>query len=408
MPEEFQPKNAPETKPLKVEQPKEPPKEVLDIKFSLDDLPKNGDVAAPIQLPKVERESEKKHDATKPEDRPRDESGKFIPVSGEKRDTEGAGKTEQGDTGGDKPSSVLKPPTKVEGKETAKVEGQKAEVRQVAPQDPKAKKERDYTGFSAEEVTHLKAMSNEAFAYTSKLIKDNKELAKLKDGSFLQHPDAYILTPDYQNTIQEIQRAEVESKAWRDALVLCEEGKAFKTPIGFNKQTGQLVFSEEMQPTADLKVQLADVLSQVNGVKNNLQGKLSNMGEQFKQRVATDRQMAQAEREKRFAWVAKPEMLDWTVATKAGDIPIKQIKEDFKAVFPPYDRSTVGVEVAADLMVAFLILEGELQNALAGKTTAEVKMEEVKRAEPSSDAAERQIGTEIGGVKHFSLEGLPK
>src|SRR6267378_910184 len=79
-------------------------------------------------------------------------------------------------------------------------------------------KQRDYTSFNAEETKILKAMSNEAFAYTSNLIKQNKELSGLKDASYLQHPNAYVLDPRFQEEQQNIQYFQQEAAYWQQQL----------------------------------------------------------------------------------------------------------------------------------------------------------------------------------------------
>lgn len=87
---------------------------------------------------------------------------------------------------------------------------------------------------------------------------------------------------------------------------------------------------------------------------------------------------------------------------------IQNISDYAMSLFPPYMRNTQGVEVAADLFAALQIYGQEIRELKAGKQVAEVRAEEVTRAEPTSrNTPVNDNKGRINGVKEFSLSGLP-
>ena len=386
--------------PLTPQMPSEPPAEVLKMNFEMD-RSLLGNVEAPIQLPEKKVETPSSDTTDKKQDEPKaDEFRKEEPKPEDK--TAIQQKEDKPKTDG-----ILKPPGKKEEKTDKKVDA--SETKLITLPDPKSKKDRDYTGFSAEEATHLKQMSNEAFEYTTKIIKENKELAKNKDGAFFQHPDAYTLHPDYRQTQVQSMMADSEAQAWKSALIACKSGKKFKVPTAFDTKTGNIILSEEVEPSEAAEEELRSKMNTCTNIQQQLNGKLENLAQTFKTRTATDMQAIQSERAKRFEWATKPELLDYTLNfPETGDVSLKQIKEDFKNLWPPYLRNNPVMEVASDIFIALRIQGAQLEQALAGQTKAEVKTSEVKRGEPSSMARQGQQGEEIGGVREFSLAGMPR
>ena len=105
----------------------------------------------------------------------------------------------------------------------------------------------DYSKFSQDEVRELKQMSNQAKVFAAKLIEENKDLRKVKDSTYLQHEEAYVLDPGFKEAQSGVYLAQTEAQAWEDALLAIKDGKPFVQPIGRDPKTGALVFSKEMQ-----------------------------------------------------------------------------------------------------------------------------------------------------------------
>ena len=63
------------------------------------------------------------------------------------------------------------------------------------------------------------------------------------------------------------------------------------------------------------------------------------------------------------------------------------MKSDFAGLLPPYYASHPLTDVACDLFVALQIYANELRSLRSANSTTQTKLEEVKRAEPTSSAA---------------------
>lgn len=398
---------------LTPEQPKAPPKEVLNREFSMGDF-KPGE-SAPIQLPEqqlTDDEKETQEAARKlakrgAELRKQEQEGKKDDKPGEQVQDEKQGTHTKPSTSVE---GVLKPPQAKETSKTGEQANQqvkgKSDIVPISPVQPAG---RDYTGFSQDEVKVLKQMSNEAFEFASKTIKENKELSKLKDSTYLQHPDAYTLSPDYRQAQNEIQFATVEGNGWRDALLLCRQGKPFKLPQGINTETGQLVWSDQLvQPSDTAELELQRLMTESYSIANQRKGALQQLATNFKNRVQTDTQQIQAEAARRFAWVSDPKLMDHIVEVDGvGPKSLKQIKEDFTSLFPPYLRNNLATDIAAHMMIAMVIQKAQLTAALANQQVAETLQKDQLRAEPTSSVRPGPKPEEIGGVREFSMEGMP-
>lgn len=380
--------------PIKVvEQAHTPPPEVLKQEFKMDDglFDSKPEEGRTIIQDKSGLEKEAK--LVKPEGETEVvEAKEKAPAIREEKKEEPEEKQEE------KKPSFLKPP--VEKKE----EKQKAEVKQVVPKEKQA---RDLTGFSEEEASHLRQMSNAAFEFTAKLIKEKKELEKSKDNTFLQHPDAYTLSPQYKELSSKTTLAQREGEYWTACLEQLEQGNPIRDLNGWNAD-GTPVLGTEYKPTTRLVEQVRLAMSNAYNIAQQSAKELQAYPQQFKTNIQKDLGTIQEERAKRFAWVADPKFLDYTLDMGDGnEVPIKEIRKNFIDWFPPYLQSNPATEAAADLFVAFRIQSLELEQARNGQKTAEVKQEEIKRGEPSSSTKPGKQPDAINGVREFTLAGLP-
>lgn len=299
------------------------------------------------------------------------------------------------------PAPILKPPAGKAGEPTTK--GKEVVKTIGLPTGG----QRDYTGFSTEEVSAFKQMSNEAFALSSKVIKENRELKKLEGSTYLQHEHAYILDPEFQQTNVRAQRVRSEAEHWRQQLVLADAGKAIKPIRGWDNRTGQMVLGEDIQPNAGL---IEDIRSNFNTCQNmggQLAQQLEGFPQKYSSRIKEDTQAVEHEIKTRFAWEADPKLMDHTLSVEFEDGPrelsLKQIKEDFTGLFPPYLRQSLGVRVAANMMIALKIQDAQLKQFQAGAQVQETLKEERRLGEPTSEVrpAAQATGKAVNGVTEF-------
>jgi hypothetical protein len=404
---------------LTPEMPSEPPKEVKEMTFTFDPNFATrgvGDSTVSIDHKEVKTDTaEVKKDNEKPEliIKSPTEKVEDKTKSEEKKDEK------KEEVKKDEPKSVLKPPTEVK-KEDVKVEDKSKEQEKsgaIKPITPvKEHKEGqdafDYNGFTPQEQINLKNMSRQSREYTANLIKENKSLAALKEATYLQHDQGYTLSPEYQQLQSKGYFAQTEGQCWEQALLAIKAGKKFRDITGFDPKTGKPVMSEEREPSDADEIRVQNNLSACSSAIQQVGQQLQVFPQRFKQQIQTDLQAVEAVRKERFAWVADPKLLDYSVNVEGqGDKKLRDVKSDFKSVLPIYWQSSPIAEVASDLFVAMIIQGAELREAKNGQTVAQIKNEELKRGEPSSDTQpikKEQNGILANGVPSvFSLDGMP-
>lgn len=410
---------------IKPEQPLEPPKEVKDMTFNFNPDVLSGDGGAttitdghgqvikeepksPVEGVVPVGDSEAKGKANKEEAPPKPET---VPAP-KKETTQPEPKKE----------SLFKAP-----KETSAAEkvldpvppkkevpsGDKPLIKPITLGEKKQEQEPiDYSKFSQDEVRELKQMSNQAKVFTAKLIEENRDLKKVKDSTYLQHEEAYVLDPGFKETQAGAYLAQTEAQAWENALIAIKDGNPFVQPIGRDPKTGALIFSKEMQADTRDELRISQNLQACLNEYRNRTGQLQQYPVRYKQQIQQDLQVISDVRKSMFAWQADPKLMEFSIPTENGDKKVKEIIGDFKNKFPAYMRSHPAVDAAADLMCALVYRTAELNEALKGKGAAEIKEDEARRAEPSSDARETGAGfTQVNGHKipqTFSMEGLDK
>jgi hypothetical protein len=294
----------------------------------------------------------------------------------------------------------LKPPVTALKEEVVEGGEKKEVIKKITPVQGKV--QRDYTGHTDEEVTAFKKMSDEGYTFTKKLITENKELAKLKGSTYLQHEQAYVLDPDFQKMQTDQYFANKEASYWKDQLILMDLGKPWK-PIERWDQQGNPVLGAERQPTKADEEQVRMYMNNSFNVANQLSSAIQQYPSRYKDRVKNDMSLINQERANRFAWVSDPKLLDHTVNIEGlGDRSIKQVREDFAKLFPEYLRPHPAVEIAADLMVSLRLAQGELAELQNGKTVESIKEKEQEKVEPSSRQKPRGEGKKTHGVTEFS------
>ena len=226
---------------------------------------------------------------------------------------------------------------------------------------------------------------------------------------FFQHPQAYVLHPDYQRITSEHQYANAEANAWMEQLVKIEEGEEWTPLIGVDQKTGKFIYGDKRKPTIQDKEAVRSSMMRCQQVAQGAQAQLQMMPQQFQQQINTDLSAINQERAKRFDWVADPKLLDFEMELEGiGKKKVGDIRNDFVSLFPAYHRQTPGVEVAADLFVALQVYAQRLREAEGNAAIQQTLKEEVKRVEPTSSTRQKANAKGVNGVTEFSLDGLPE
>lgn len=293
--------------------------------------------------------------------------------------------------------SVLKPPTEEKKTEFLKEvdKSKSAEVKTtstIKPITPKEKKEEqdtfDYTKYAPQEQTNLKNMSRQSREFTAKLIDENKQLSALKDANYLQHEQGYTLSPEFRELQVNNYKAQIEGQCWEKSLLDIKAGKDFQEIVGFDKDNNPIL-SHPKKATDRDEIRINNNMGACINASRQFEGKLQEFPNQFKGRINQDLQIIQQVQKERFAWHQDPKLLDYSVNVEGkGDIKLRDVKSDFKNMWPVYLQNNPAVDVAADMFVAMQIQGAELREALNSKQVSQIENEEIKRGEPSSDSRE--------------------
>jgi hypothetical protein len=382
--------------------------------FSIEQLPptSNEPIAEVEKLPELPAGEGEQIDTTKP----KEEEVKPVAKPAVAKEVEKPKEGEEEVTKGELTKEKEEPKEKEEVKE----KGIKRFLKPPAGSKPREGEEVkpsngdiDIRKYSPQEQTVLKNMSVQSRRFVAEVLDKNKELAKRSDGQWFQHPNAYVLHPEFQQARSEVQAAEAEGNYWAEQLALAKEGKEVTPLIGFDEK-GNPRYGPAIKPDekGQVEEQLRIALTQCNQVANQRKGDLDKMKKNFKQVMDNDLQVINQERENRFEWVKDPELLKHSLTVddgKGGQIEksIDQIRKDVTSLFPPYMSSHPAVQTSADLMVALIIARAELAEANNAKQVETIKEKEEERVEPSSEHRKADVkpSGKFGGVKSFSIEG---
>jgi hypothetical protein len=129
---------------------------------------------------------------------------------------------------------------------------------------------RDYTGVSDEVKPLLERMSNEAFNHfkplvlelpklQQKLTESEKRITELSSGrppeNYNEHPDGYILSPEFSQAAKEVQEANIVATHWQQQFDAVEGGALKYKTLGRDAQ-GNLCTTGEVDAGADAKSKL--------------------------------------------------------------------------------------------------------------------------------------------------------
>lgn len=162
---------------------------------------------------------------------------------------------------------------------------------------------RDFTGFTDDERKALKKLDNPRFNKIAPLWRDLKAKAaeaeqikaqntklqqQLKEGgipdSWVEHPNAYQLSPKYQELSNKVGMLEFEENFYREQAVAVMEGKDWQRIEGYNN--GQPVLSGPLKADNRASVWLNAGVSKLAAMKGQTEGQISLLQQQFSQQYS--------------------------------------------------------------------------------------------------------------------------
>lgn len=300
----------------------------------------------------------------------------------------------------------LRPPKGKDDKSKDKKEDEKNADGTIKAPAPKSNEQKafDYTGYSAPEIAALRSMSKESREFTTNLIKQNKELAKESKNQYYQHPQGYILSPEFRDLQNSQYTVNFETKHWETQLKLLKEGKPIKDLKGFDNR-GQPVYGEELKPTDALEENVRHALQTSYNLKANLSAKINEFPKLYDNYIKVNDSAVKDEFKKRFTWEADPKQLDCVVNVAGfGDKSIRQIRDDLKSILPVHYRTGLMTDLACNFLAGMAIAKAENIELQEQLNVEKLKSDEVRRAEPSSGGKPPKPKETVHGVGEFTYD----
>lgn len=166
------------------------------------------------------------------------------------------------------------------------------------PAEPVGHRTRDYSKFHPDDAAILRKLPNELFAKYSvelpklraaaeKAAELEKKVAETEAGpKYLhEHPEAVILTPEYRNTVNDLQQTEFEANHYREQLLRIRRGEAWRIIEGFDKNGNPVYGPERPAPEGsqiDLQADIAvtqaynRLMTDADGLKTRLSSMVTN------------------------------------------------------------------------------------------------------------------------------------
>lgn len=159
---------------------------------------------------------------------------------------------------------------------------------------------RDYSGFDAEETEALKHVGNKSFAsiapklrllkaITGEVEKKNAEIAQLKTGkqmlpdNYFEHPQAFILTKDYNENAGYLNQATQVQRHWQQQMANIRKGEPWISLEGFDKN-GRAVYSDKKVADVDSEMEVMGYLQHSINQVGDFQKKVMGIESSFRDR----------------------------------------------------------------------------------------------------------------------------
>lgn len=264
----------------------------------------------------------------------------------------------------------------------------------------------DYTGFAPEEIAALKQMSTQAKDTAAKAFKELREMKAKAPDIYYQHEEGYTLDPHYKELAQNIDFTAQEVEHWKQQLLAVRQGKPWMLLRGYDDK-GRPILDGPHPATDKDDINISTALQVVTGNLGQLQQQRANYGQQYRQRIQQDNAVLQAEMANRFDWVKDPTKLEMKVdiGGKAGEVTIKQMREDFKGLFATYHHGNPVLDMASNMFAALQIYGARIRELEGNKQQQQRLTEDILTSEPVLET--KQDGGKQEGVE-FDMQGIPE
>ena len=253
-----------------------------------------------------------------------------------------------------------------------------------------------------EDLKFAREMSNPAKKHFGSRLKALREGIDPKPATFFDHPQGYVLLPEYGDQLKQLNKVKSEQEFWQKQLSLIEDGENFKVIEGVDEQGNPVISEKSYKPTGTAKVAINNALMEISSDLKTTSEKLTSIREGFGGSFKDAQKVIDEERTKRFPWVAKPEMEEKVTITlnDYGTQPIKKVKTDFIGMLPKVWQNHPMAKGWADTFIALQLNVSRVQGLLQ-------EIEKLKNLAGDQSRAEPLVRTGGGKVKEPTFRGGP-
>lgn len=284
----------------------------------------------------------------------------------------------------------------------------------VVPAVTQQPKGRDYSGLDETEVKLFKKMDNEAFARLKPVYLESKQFkqkeAELKQqleaarsgkeqfpDSWVEHPNAYMLSQTYQRGVQDMTMAQQVEQHWRQQLINIENGEDWKD---IDIKDGKFVLSEAKAADAAAKADVLDNLQFAREQAQRANQWLQKYPQEFKQRNQAITQFVKRDIEDRyFPWFTEAEL------AKPEKAQYKQVIDNVIKSLPPELQKNSLSPVIAKAFAVISELNRQLEAASKSKEVATLNAKDKQLVPPNPTTV---VSDPSGKKKGPSLEDFSR
>ncbi len=197
-----------------------------------------------------------------------------------------------------------------------------------------------------------------------------KENTQLKGSTFFDQEDAYSITPEYKGLTNNLNLIDGEAQYWTQQLANIESGAKVTMLTGYDGKTGQYSFSNELDPSPQLKAEVISKMNQAYSLKMHIQGKLDNYTSQFNTQRTGFMENMQSVRNKVFQGV------DLGKLEKLAGSKLK--------MFPAFIQGHPTTKLLAEALVIIEGLTAQLGKTRSQTTTNAIKARTLTGAGPGA------------------------
>lgn len=270
--------------------------------------------------------------------------------------------------------------------------------------------ERDYTGFTEQEVALLKKTSNETFAYIKpqlmelRKIKElnkarDEELASLKAGkavlpdNYYEHSEGHLLDPTWKAAATNLNLAASVQRHWQEQMVNIRKGLDWSDLA--TDANGNIVTVPGKKANAESEAAVSTWLQQSVVQYAQIQNQVLNIQNGFKSRYTNAVAAVEKATKDHFAAFDDPK-----------NVALNKTKTDLLSMVPKEFQKHPMTELALRGITAALAFQEELKQVKAGLTSkaAEVQktQENIKKAGPNDSNMTGGTSGKVEAVPDFA------